>query len=70
MKLIDENGSEYSPDSGAWMLPDSLGLITELNPEVTKKGAVIFDVPRSHRYRLQVSGGYGLREVEYFNLDL
>jgi hypothetical protein len=57
-KLVDEGGAEYDSDSGADMVDGSLGLLTSLNPGVSKRGFVVFDAPREHTYRLKVSGGY------------
>ena len=57
-KLIDENGAEYDQDSSAWVIDGSLGILTDLNPSVSKQGFVVFDVPKERTYRLQVDGGY------------
>lgn len=69
LQLVDETKAVYDADSGAWMLSGSLGLVTELNPGVSKAGFVVFDVPRSHRYRLRLSGGFWSKDVTYVDLD-
>jgi len=55
-KLIDENGSEY--DSSSVYNESAIDLFDSLNPSVSKQGYVIFDVPRGHKYRLVVGGGF------------
>lgn len=69
LHLVDENGTEYSttPDS-IWM-KDVIGPIENLNPEVPLSGFIAFDVPRNHRYRLQVRGGLFSTEKVYIALD-
>lgn len=57
-KLIDENGAEYDSDSSAWAVEGSLGLITDLNPSVSKQGFIVFDVPPERTYKLKVDGGF------------
>lgn len=57
-KLVDEVGREHDTSAKAWRAQRSIGPLEELNPGVTKQGVVVFDVPRNHKYRLKVSGGY------------
>ncbi len=57
-KLLDDAGREYDSDSRALMRDDCIGLLTDLNPDVSKRGFVVFDVPKDRTYRLQVDGGY------------
>jgi Domain of unknown function (DUF4352) len=57
-KLVDESGAEYGTSSKAWLLDKSLGLIVNLNPGVQRQGLIVFDVPRSHSYKLKLSGGF------------
>lgn len=57
-KLVDENNAEYGTTDKAWGLEGSVGLFQDLNPGVSKRGLVIFDVPQNHKYKLKVSGGY------------
>jgi hypothetical protein len=58
-QLVDERGAEYDSDSGAWrMRRPHIGALDELNPGVVTTGAIVFDVPKEHTYRLKVSGGY------------
>jgi len=57
-KLKDENNAEYGTSDKAWALEGSVGLLQDLNPGVSKRGFVIFDVPQNHKYKLKVSDGY------------
>ena len=57
-ELIDETGNEYETTSKGWAVEESIGNLTSLNPGVNKRGIIIFDVPKSHNYKLKVSGGY------------
>jgi hypothetical protein len=67
--LIDENGAEYEAAAGATMLDGSIGLIDDLNPGVSKQGFVVFDVPRSHSYRLKVDGGFWSSDSALIKLE-
>jgi len=56
-KLIDENGAEYEVCTKG--LGDQyIDVFDSLNPSVTKRGYIVFDVPTNHKYKLNVSGGY------------
>ena len=57
-KLVDETGAEHEASSKAWSVEGSIGVLDSLNPGVEKSGRVVFDVPKNHRYKLKVSGGY------------
>ena len=57
-KLIDQNNAEYETSSKAWAAEGSIGLLDKLNPGVSKRAYVIFDVPEGKSYKLKVSGGY------------
>ena len=57
-KLIDENGAEHETTSKAWSVEGAIGVLESLNPTVTKRGIIVFDVPKDHHYKLKVSGGY------------
>ena len=56
-KLVDENGAEYGTSYRAFMAEGGMGLIPSLNPNVTRRANLIFDVPQNRIYRLRVSGG-------------
>lgn len=56
--LIDQNGAEYNTTSKAWQVDGGLGLLVDLNPSVTKRGKIVFDIPRNRHYKLIVSGGF------------
>lgn len=57
-KLIDANNAEYGTSDRAWAAEGSIGLLPSLNPSVSKRAYVIFDVPQGRSYKLKVSGGY------------
>jgi hypothetical protein len=57
-KLVDENNAEYGTTDKAWGTEGSIPVLQDLNPGVSKRGFVIFDVPQNHKYKLKVSGGY------------
>jgi TonB family protein len=62
-KLIDTEGREYhSSPKGKFMrslfgVPVILSSYTDVNPGVSKRGNLVFDVPQDRAYLLQVSGG-------------
>ena len=58
-RLVDERGVEYETTSKGRMQKEVINTLDSLNPNVVKKGVVIFDVPNGHSYRLKISGGYG-----------
>ncbi|MFH0995764.1 MAG: DUF4352 domain-containing protein [Pseudomonadota bacterium] len=62
-KLIDENGSEYETCSKAWRVKDYIGSLESLNPGVSKRGIIVFDVPSDNTYNLKVSGGFWSKET-------
>lgn len=68
-KLIDENGAEYDTTSKAWAVKDAIGVLDDLNPGVQKDGIVVFDVPKTHTYKLKVSGGFWSTEDGLINLS-
>ena len=48
LKLVDDQGREFSPDSAAaiYIKPTGSALMFEqVNPGITKKGKIVFDVP-------------------------
>ena len=68
-KLLDENGAEYEASSNAWAVEGSIGILENLNPSVSKQGFVVFDVPKAHKYRLKLSGGYWSAKDAYVQLN-
>lgn len=71
-KLLDENNAEYEASSKAWAVEGSIGSLESLNPSVSKQGFVVFDVPRNHKYKLKISGGFWSTEdalIEVVVLD-
>jgi hypothetical protein len=67
-KLIDENNAEYGTTDKAWGVEGSVGILQDLNPGVSKRAFVIFDVPQNHKYKLKVSGGYWSSDVALVDL--
>lgn len=68
-KLIDANNAEYGTSDRAWAAEGSIGLLTNLNPSVSKRAYVIFDVPQGRTYKLKVSGGYWSSEDALIELS-
>lgn len=68
-KLIDEAGSTYESDSTGAMLPGAFGALTNLNPKVTQRGFVVFDVPPQHTYQLLADGGYWSKDSARIQLQ-
>ncbi|MFC1744836.1 DUF4352 domain-containing protein [Candidatus Riflebacteria bacterium] len=66
--LIDENGAQYGVSNETTFVEESFGVLTSLNPGVSKKGWVIFDVPRK-KYKLKLSGGYWSGADAFIKLD-
>ena len=67
-KLIDDSGNEYQPSSNAWAVEGSIGLLKTLNPDVSKQGFIVFDVPKGRNYKLKVSGGFWSAEDALFQI--
>jgi hypothetical protein len=68
-KLIDANKAEYGTSDRAWAAEGSIGLLTSLNPSVSKRAYVIFDVPQGRTYKLKISGGYWSSEDALIELS-
>ncbi len=51
--LIDESGYEYETSSDCIWLEDSITFFERLNPNIEKKGIVLFDVPVDRTYFLK-----------------
>ena len=56
--LVDENGKKYETTSDSVYLDCNFDFLHKLNPEVSTKGCIVFDVPSNHNYWLKVSGKY------------
>ncbi len=69
-KLIDENGAEYETSSKAWSVEGGIGMLDSLNPGVSKRGYIVFDVPRGKHYKLEISGGYWSKDKALVDLAL
>lgn len=68
-KLIDTKGREYNTSPSAYILPDYIGALSSLNPDVQKAGYIAFDCPPDRDYKLQVSGGYWSGEHALIELN-
>ena len=69
IKLIDEQGREYESSAAGTMIENSIGVLETLNPDVSKQGYVVFDVPKGRTYKLKLSGGYWSGETGYIRLE-
>ena len=69
-KLVDENGAEYETSSKAWSVKGGIGVLHSLNPAVSKRGYIVFDVPRGKHYKLKISGGYWSNDEALVDLAL
>jgi hypothetical protein len=56
LTLVDETGAEHQPSKEAWKSQGSLGLVDKLAPATSKRGFVVFEVPKDHSYRLKLRG--------------
>jgi F0F1-type ATP synthase epsilon subunit len=68
LRLRDENDAEYEASPHGWAVEGSIGVLDSLNPSVSKQGFAVFDVPRGHKYRLEVSGGYWSGDTTFIEL--
>jgi hypothetical protein len=56
--LLDTDGRKYDATSKMMGEGRFLGALEDLNPGVSKRGLVAFDVPPNRHYTLQVGGGF------------
>ena len=56
-KLVDSENNEFSESPESQRLSDSISTSDALNPGVTTRGRILFDVPPGRSYKLKVSGG-------------
>ena len=61
--LTDEDGYKYEPNSDASIALSMQGYntfsLSTINPGITSKGILVFEVPRKDDYYLFVPGGFG-----------
>lgn len=62
-KLTDENGIEYSTAGSSVQMAMSMNgtetlFLKDLNPNIKKKGYLVFEVPKKDTYDLHLSGGF------------
>lgn len=67
--LKDQNEYEYEESDSNWQIGEEAFLIENLNPNVTKSGILVFDVPQENSYKLIVHGGYFSSETAIINLN-
>ena len=58
LHLVDTEGRKYDASSKPMYQAKFFGPLEELNPGVSKRGYVAFDVPPKRRYTLQLGGGF------------
>jgi uncharacterized protein DUF4352 len=68
LHLVDTEGRIYDASSAGMLNDGFFGPLEKLNPSVSKRGYVVFDVPRDREYKLQVSGGFNSSESELITL--
>lgn len=70
IKLVDEAGREYDASTDGMMTENAIGILEDLNPDVSKQGNVIFDVPKGRKYKLKLSGGYWSSDNGFIVLNI
>jgi len=68
VKLVDSEGREYEESSKGIFLYNSFDMLKNMNPGVSSRGYIVFDVPRG-RYALKVSGGFTSGKSELIDLQ-
>src|ERR1700691_2164020 len=68
--LVDSEGRIYDQASAGVFVDGIIGPLESLNPNVSKHGYLLFDVPPNRQYTLQVAGGYESRESALLALSL
>lgn len=56
--LVNSNGNTYESSDDSIYLGDKAFILESLNPNVTKNGWLVFDVPEDDNYKLVISGGF------------
>jgi len=67
VKLVDSQGREYDASSDSIYLDNSFGIWKKVNPGVTSRGYIAFDVPHG-TYALKLSGGFTSGKSELVDL--
>lgn len=72
LKLVDDQGREFSPNSAAalYLKPSGSALLFEqINPGITKKGKIVFDVPEGLKVaNIRISSN--LLDSSFYNVKL
>jgi len=67
-ELIDEQGREYDESEKGTSMQGSFGMLKKLNPGVSSRGYLVFDVPRGE-YVLKAPGGFQSGESALVDLS-
>lgn len=59
MHLVDLGGALHNSDWGDWVVDESHGIVAQLNPGISQRGRVAFDVVFGKKYKLVVSDELG-----------
>lgn len=68
LHLLDSDGRQYDASSKPMWEGRFLGPLEDLNPGVSKRGLIAFDIPPNRHYTLQVSGGFRSGESALVNI--
>lgn len=69
LKLIDNQGREFSPSTASIYLGDSALIFQQINPGIIKKGKIVYDVPTSDNdFTLKIISN--LFESDTYNLKV
>jgi len=69
-KLVDSRGAEYDTSANAWQVDNAFSILEDLNPDVSKQGVIVFDVPKKPGYKLKVDGGFWSSKSALIDLEL
>lgn len=69
--IIDNQGREFEQDDGSWIYLEDNFIFEELNPGLTKKGQVIFDIPKDITGKICIkSSSFSSSCKAYINLEI
>ena len=71
LKLVDEQGREFSADSGAaiYLGQGNYLIFEQINPSIVKKGKIVFDVPKGLKVaKLRISSNFA--ESSFYNVNI
>jgi hypothetical protein len=70
VQLVDEQGRTYESSSAGMMSQGFFSVFEKLNPGVSKRANIAFDVPPDRHYSLVVSGGIESRKQAIVKLPM